>query len=157
MDMNLMCFPKGNEHSMFKNYDFKTNSNLYVTYQLFTNKLILTTALYSPSIVERWNTFVYYPNTIVYLSISKNPYKIYIMQVFTNKKQEIPLDKINYLEDYLDLPEGWTYCYLKLNCNQYLTINSYGDAKVISDNLSNAYQYIKQESNNMWLYNKYAK
>lgn len=154
MDMNLMCFPNGNKYPMFKNYNFKTNSNLYVSYQLFANKVIPTTQLYSPSIVERWNTFVYYPNTLVYLLISKNPYKIYIMQVFKNINNSI--NEINYLEKYLDLPEGWTYCYLKLNCNQYLTINAYGDAEVISDNLFNAYQYIKQECNNKWLYNKYA-
>jgi hypothetical protein len=137
----------------YKYYTFK-NSTISVAYELICSSIPnLDPKNYEfAGIVERINSWIYYPNSNIYLLIDTNDKKIYAMQTFTS--EIVTYDELIVLNTRLTLPEGWIYCYLTLDNNQYFFVTSNKDAKVIKDNLENGYQYVKYEDA-PFLYDKY--
>lgn len=159
MDNNLMCYKTQEDLDnipVFKQFRYITNEKLFSIYYYFSKVNVLSSLAYEENIIYRWNTFLYYPMTLIFLLIQKEPYKIYVMQTFSsnfNNSVFIP-DMLIGLAPYLTLPDGWTYTYLQLSNDNMLMIQSLGEAKVISDNLKNSYMYIIPETNK-WLYDIY--
>jgi len=70
------------------------------------------------------------------------------MQTITNQcNPHINETNLVYLKLYLRLPIGWMYslCSLEKNKTLMLISNSEHRAKVLNDDLSNSYQYIRPE------------
>jgi len=141
---------------LVKKFPFITNSNIMVDFKFFFNLKILSEAPYGDNIVNRWSTILYYPTTLVYLLISKNPYKIYVLQLFKSNLEN-PVsspEQLVAMNEYLELPEGWTYAYMQLPKDKMLEVQSLGQIRVLNDNLGNSYVFI-DPSTNTWLYDKY--
>lgn len=152
MNMNIYASNKFEssiiEYPFVKEYEFIVNPNIKVKYE----KLLETEyikELYPYTIeksVYRNNTLVYYPNTRLYLLIDNNKYKIYIMYMYSNViDSEISLDNLSLLQQKLKLPEGWLYVSYLLD-NNFVSVPSNGNAKVITDDLNNLYQYLDENS-----------
>ena len=169
MDLNIQRFYKQNDNvplppTLYKYFSFVDNPNINVQYRYFANVAVPKNVqpYVSENYIYRDNTFVYYPKTLAYFLISPKSetqdIKIYIMQVFsTLVNKTITPEQLTLFPDYpaengLNLPNGWLFAYMQLS--DFLTIQSLGQAIVISDNLYNAYMYIYPETNK-WLYEKY--
>lgn len=166
MDLNIQQFKKQEDIyplPLYKYYSFKDNIDIKIKYKYFANLSVPKIGgPYTENFIYRNNTFVYYPKTFAYFLISSKTetqnLKIYIMQVFStlvNKTitpQQLTLFPEYPVENGLVLPSGWLFAYMQLS--DFITIQSLGQATVISDNLYNSYMYIYPETNK-WLYDKY--
>ena len=156
-DLNIYCKYTQSEISnpIQKKYNFINNDKIGVVFDYLGVLQINAQDYYQENFVFRNNTYLYYPMTFIYLLISQNPYKIYIMQsLYLNNTKVTSSNSLFLLSNDLVLPEGWTYCYLQLHNLTYLTVPSNGKALVISDNLSNGYMCIPEKAA-PWLYAKY--
>ena len=121
------------------------------------------------SSVYRQSTFLYYPHTTAYILYYQDPEtnekSIYVMQAMSagTNNQMTPAQLIlnpvpststtNPLTPSIVVPPNWTFAYIELE--RMLTVKGYGEARIISDNLSNAYMYIYRDSSTEWLYSRY--
>ncbi len=159
MDMHMICYYTASqtEHDIYKSYPFASNPLIELKCQYLAEVKTSPDGLYTENEIYRWDTFLYYPGSLVYLLISEDPYKIYVMQSFTNKANpDIVIDQLVYLQDYITLPDKWTYGYMRLDPDTFLSVPSNGKALVASDDLYNSYMYIDPEAA-PWLYEKYKK
>lgn len=105
---------------------------------------------YKETQVDRTSIFVYYPNTTLYLLVDTNTQKIYVMQTTSNRTQsgdEIYQTNYVYLKQKLSLPAGWMFAVAALKSNTPLLLISNADhrARVIQDDFSDSYQYVRPE------------
>ena len=141
----------------YKQYEFIENTNIS---EIFQKKGYSTydSTLYFENTLHRQSVWVYYPSTIVYCLVQKNPLKIYAMQTYSNQYDtSINPTNLSYLAEKLILPDGWIYSYICLDKKTYLCVptNTEGEAFAVTDNLYNTYQYI-DETYAPWLYKKYV-
>ena len=158
MDLNFICYPTQEQidYPKYQRYPFKTNPEIELTVQYLAKINSTATKAYEENAVERWNTYLYYPGTLVYLLINANPFKIYVMQAFkTQIKEDLLSERLVYLNDWITLPEGWTFAYMQLGPETFLSIPSNGKALVVADSISNPYMYIPPTAA-PWLYKKYG-
>jgi len=157
MDSHMICYYNDTQtnHDIYKYYPFTSNQSIMLECRYLAEVKSSPYGPYTENEIYRWDTFLYYPGSLVYLLISKDPYKIYIMQSFTNKKNtDIVTEQLVYLKNYITLPNNWTYGYMRLDFDTFLSVPSNGKALVATDDLYNAYMYIVPESA-PWLYDKY--
>ena len=141
-------------YPLYKEFSYINNPNIKAYFKKIAINTI-GTGYYQEASVSRWTTWVYYPSTTVYCLVSPDPLKIYVMQTYSNEVDPtINPNNFSYLGEKLTLPDGWIYTYVYLDKDTYLTVPSNGTAKVLADNLSNAYMYITEEAA-PWLYLKY--
>lgn len=135
---------------------FNNNSNIGIKFNKIcisvpANNYFEETTVFAP------RTFIFYPNTTVFLLLNKNPFKIYIMYVYSNSVDtEINPLNFSYLNEKLTFDDNWIYTTLYLSCDTPLYVSSdvNGYNTVISDNLGNLYEYV-EPSLNKWLYKQY--
>lgn len=157
MDMNMICYPTQQQidYPLFQRYPFKNNPDIDVTVQYLAKINNTGTSAYEENAVDRWNTYLYYPGTLIYLLIQANPFKIYVMQAFkTQIKADLHSEQLVYLNDWISLPEEWTFSYLQLGKDTFLSVPSNGRALVTADSLGNPYMYLPPEAA-PWLYKRY--
>lgn len=159
-----------------KQFPFNSNPSLNMTFQYFSPLREYTpegqSSLYNAqfySSVYRQSTFLYYPHTTAYILYYQDPEtnekSIYVMQAMSagTNNQMTPAQLIlnpvpststtNPLTPSIVVPPNWTFAYIELE--RMLTVKGYGEARIISDNLSNAYMYIYRDSSTEWLYSRY--
>jgi hypothetical protein len=160
-----------------KQFPFVSNPSLNMTFQYFSPLREYTpegqSSLYNAqfySSVYRQSTFLYYPHTTAYILYYQDPEtnekSIYVMQAMSagTNNQMTPAQLIlnpvpststtNPLTPSIVVPPNWTFAYIELEENM-LTVQGYGEARIVSDNLSNAYMYIYRDSSTEWLYSRY--
>lgn len=143
-------------YPLYKEFNYKNNSKISQKFQKIAINTI-GTKQYQENTVSRWTTWVYYPSTTVYCLVCPDPFKIYVMQTYSNDiDATINPTNFAYMGEKLTLPTGWIYTYLYLDKDTILTVPSNGRAIVISDSFSNAYQYVTEEAA-PWLYSQYKK
>jgi len=175
MDMNIMCYKTQEDLGdvpLYKSFPFTTSPNVSVKFQFFAPILPgVAGGAYlfdTPNYVYRWNTFLYYPDTTVYTLARYNAngrLEIYVMQAIGNSinnqytPDQLVLNPVdanttttNPLTPSITPPEGVIFGYIRLR--QYLLVPSYGQARVVSDNLGNAYQWVN-DTTSEWLYSQY--
>lgn len=153
MDLNMSVLPiKTMSYPLKQWHSFISNPSISVMFKLVAQVTTFSEEPYVEQFVNRWNTFVYYPSTLVYLLISPLN-KIYVMQTVSENVANPSFQNLLYLNSNssLQLPSGWIYTYLELDTDTFLTVPSNGEARVIRDSLSNSYMYVVPESN-PWLY-----
>jgi len=159
MDLQFYANPISSltpKYPLFKTYTFVNNNDLFQTFQK-TGVVTPSNSLYTESFTERWTTWVYVPSTIVYCLVYKYPLKIYAMQNYSNfVDKTINYNNLILLAKKLTLPEGWTFTYISLGKDTYLTVPSNGKAIVVSDELQGSYMYIQPKAA-PWLYSLYSK
>lgn len=178
-DMLMMALPSQNMIAplpVYKYFPFTSNPSLNVTFQYFSSirekvpegESNSFNAKYSSS-VYRQSTYLYYPNTRAYILLYQDPdtaeKQIFVMQAFSNQvNNQMTPDQLivnpvastattNPLTPSIIPPENWTFAYIDLD--RMLIVQAYGEARIISDNLTNAYMYINRDSTTEWLYAKY--
>jgi hypothetical protein len=70
-------------------------------------------------------------------------------------KEDLLSERLIYLNDYITLPEKWTFAYMQLGPKTFLQVPSNGKAFIISDSIANPYMYIPPDAA-PWLYEKYG-
>lgn len=162
---------------LYKYFPFVSNPAVNVTYRYFSSTLARVppageSASYNAeyySSVYRQSTFLYYPQTLAYLLIFRDPTNnetsLYVMQAFSNQNNnQMTFDQLtlqpvastattNPVKPSIITPDNWTFAYI--NLEQMLTVQAYGEAKIITDNLNNAYMYIYRDSSTEWLYSRF--
>lgn len=146
-----------------KEYSFKNNPNLTSTLKLIATLSALDPNPYVERTVNRTSCFVFAPGTTCYLLIYYNPNegekKVYCMQTWTNSvhTELDPTTNMCYLNTYLKespnvsqpLPEYWTFAQCLLDDETMIALFSNPSmgisARVISDGISNSYQYVRPE------------
>jgi hypothetical protein len=138
-------------------FDFIDNSNLKFAIAKCVSFIYQPSGPYSPIQVNRYNIWVYYPYTQVYMLINssdtRNSYgfSIWIMQGYTTQKYPVTIDLLPLLNTYLtnkDIvgsdtpPSNWSYSYTNLAINTFLNVTAIGEAYIIQDGLNNTYQYL---------------
>lgn len=93
---------------------------------------------YTEHIIKRWTIFKFKKKNRIYKLI--NPAgEVYVMQSYTTMvKTDLTIDKLENLDQILDLPDGWKFETEVLEKD--LEITSSGDAVVIQDEFENSYQ-----------------
>jgi hypothetical protein len=158
-DIDIMCLWTSDRtvHPLTKEYKFKSDEKVTVKYDLIAE--VKSGDVFQESFVYRNNTYVFLPATILYLLFYRNPetgeFKIYVMQVFTNKvNKEITVDKLSFMSDYVAFPQGYTFGYYILDKSEHLTMQSRGKATVLSDSNRNAYMLLDREDG-QFIYDRY--
>lgn len=143
-------------YPLYKEFTYKNNPEITVIFKKIAIVPVGET-LYQEKLVSRWTTWVYYPSTTVYCLVCPNPFKIYVMQSYSNEiDTTINPNNLAYLSEKLTLPTGWIYTYVYLDKYTFLSVPSNGLAIIVTDNFSNVYQYITEEAA-PWLYLQYKK
>jgi hypothetical protein len=159
MDMQFYADPLSTlypQYPLYKNYIFTNNNNINQTFKKTGVLTEVSNAYYTESNIERWTTWVYFPSTVVYCLVYKNPLKIYAMQNYSNYVDNtINYSNLSLLANKLNLPEGWIFTYMSLDKDTYLTVPSNGNAIVVSDEYQGSYMYIQPKSA-PWLYSIYS-
>lgn len=136
-----------------KTFTFKQNNNFSMIFQYVGTLETKSSLPYQVNeIIGQKNIWIWYPNSMIYLLIIPYPYQIYIMQTYNDDKVE--LKELPYLSNRLELPDEWLYVSMNLDKDMYLFVTSNMDTTILYDDLSNSYQYIKEDDAN-WLYDKY--
>ncbi len=95
---------------------------------------------YTESSVERETNWVYFKGNMVYELVSPEG-EVYRMQAASQIVDvDLTIDKLEYLGDRLELPEGWTYRTKVLEEDSILDSN--GMATIVQDEYLNTYQKI---------------
>lgn len=154
---------------LYKEFPFTSDPKLKVRYQYATPIFVSSGAAYAESYVYRWNTWLYYPRTTIYLlikRISATDIKIYVMQAMTSNinqqlnEGDLVLNPVpstfntNPVTPSIVPPSGWTFAYMTLD--RFLAVPGRGKATVISDNLQNAYMMVPKDAA-PWMYARYIK
>lgn len=166
-DMAIALKQKDNpQYPLYKNLLIDTNTSIKCFVSLERTAITTITGHtppYTEIQSERYNKWVYYPNTVVFGLVNLNAHttksdnstksinptkdvKIYLMQTYSNIiDPNINLSTLPLLSTKLTLPDGWTYVNVRLNDDTYLTNNSAGEAILVTDDFNNSYQYISKE------------
>ena len=138
-------------YPLYRKFFFNTDTNAK-TYITMERQGIITTTesvpAYTETTVERYNKWVYYPNTVVFglINLNLSDPKIYIMQTYSNSvNPDINPSNLPLLSTSLSLPDGWIYVNIRLDNDTYLVNNSGGLATLVTDNFFNSYQYIPKD------------
>jgi len=138
-------------YPLYRKFLFNTDTEIK-TYITMERQGILNTTesvpAYTETTVQRYNKWVYYPNTVVFALINLNltDPKIYIMQTYSNSvNADISPSTLPLLSTSLTLPDGWIYVNIRLDTDTYLVNNSGGLATLVTDNFFNSYQYIPKD------------
>lgn len=95
---------------------------------------------YTESSVERETNWIYWKGNMVYELVSPEG-DVYRMQAASMiEDANLTIDKLEYLGERLDLPEGWTYRARVLE--QDSVLDSHGMATIIQDEFINTYQKV---------------
>ena len=129
-----------------------------ITFELANISTAGSGGAYKEDITYRQNKWVYYPSTLVYYLANVNDInniKIYVMQTYcTRVKHDLNSTNLCYIADSLiTLPSGWFFSFMLLDDYTYLTVNCYGTAILVTDDLINTYEYVFPETA-PFLYNK---
>jgi hypothetical protein len=97
---------------------------------------------YTESYVERVTSWVYYEGNMVYELVSPDG-DVYRMQAASQIiDPDLTIDKLEFLGDRLELPEGWSYRTRILSEDSVLDSN--GLATIVQDEFINTYQKVVQ-------------
>ena len=137
-------------------YPFINNPNIYVKFEnlcavsfINDDHSIVPYKIYVEILTTR--SFIYYPNSYIYLLICPEPFSIYSLVYYT---PDYIYSQLIGLTNSLTLPDGWIYTYYQTK--DYYGINCVNKAEMLQDDLGNIYEYVDKILNPE-IYNNYLK
>ena len=135
------------DYSNFYKYPFINNPNIGVTYESicsvkFTNKNYSVVPYEIFINLTSTRSYIYYPNSYLYLLICPEPFAIYCLIYYSPKY--VYSDLIG-LTNELNLPTGWIYTFYQ--SNDYCGINCVKTTSLMTDELGNVYLYVDAQLN----------
>jgi hypothetical protein len=144
------------QYGFFKKYQFVNNTSLSVIFEnvcatVFKSSDNTVTPYVPFASIITTRSFIYYPNSYLFLMICPEPFAIYILIYYVS---DFDYPNLLSLGDKLTLPTGWVYTYYQTQ--DYIGINNMEYCDVTTDDLDNVYQLVDQKYNKE-LYDNYLR